>query len=130
VSFEGTFSAAAGGISKIRSEVSEIARLCGLDEKRVNEVALAVSEAATNAIVHGYRGDPGLIHVSAERANGELTILVTDEGLGMGPRLDSPGLGLGLPIIAKLTQRFDVISKGSGTRIHMVFDCPACAEAA
>jgi anti-sigma regulatory factor (Ser/Thr protein kinase) len=102
--------------------------LCGLDEKRVGEVALAVSEAATNAIVHGYRGDPGLIHVSATRANGELTVLVTDEGLGMGPRLDSPGLGLGLPIIAKLTQRFDVISRGSGTRIHMVFDCPVCSE--
>jgi hypothetical protein len=31
-------------------------------------------------------------------------VVVRDEGMGIGPRPDSPGLGLGLPLIASLTE--------------------------
>lgn len=48
---------------------------------------------------------------------------VEDEGSGMAPRLDSPGLGLGLPLIATVTDRLDVRAReGGGTRLCVWFD--------
>jgi anti-sigma regulatory factor (Ser/Thr protein kinase) len=98
-----------------------VARDCGLDEGQVHDVALAVSEAATNAVVHGYRGEAGTIHVSASMSESELTIVISDKGPGLVPRTDSPGLGLGLPIIASLASRVELVSEGEGTHVHMVF---------
>ena len=128
MSFEATFPAIPLGVGEIRRQLTTFARGCGLAEPEVADVALAVSEAATNAVVHGYRGDEGVIHVTAETADGELTIVLTDEGRGMTPRVESSGLGLGLPIIARLARRFEVVCEGAGTRVHMVFSCPG-AEA-
>jgi anti-sigma regulatory factor (Ser/Thr protein kinase) len=127
VRFEGSFAAVAAEISAIRRRMAALARECGLDDERVNEVALAVSEAATNAIVHGYRGEEGTIHVTAHDDDGELTIVIADEGTGLVPRLHSPGLGLGLPLIANLAHRLDVSSTGTGTAVSMVFPCPGRA---
>jgi anti-sigma regulatory factor (Ser/Thr protein kinase) len=36
-----------------------------------------------------------------------IEVRVTDDGSGMAPRNDSPGLGLGLPLIRHLTDQFD-----------------------
>jgi serine/threonine-protein kinase RsbW len=106
--------------------MTAIARRCGLDELGVSDVALAVSEAATNAVVHA---NAETIYVTASQAAGQLTIVVADDGGGMSPRPDSPGMGLGLPIIASVTQRFEIVSDEGRTEIHMTFPCPA-AEAA
>ena len=51
-----------------------------------------------------------------------LVVVVRDWGAGMGPRLDSPGLGLGLPTIATLAASFDVeAADGAGTLLRMQF---------
>ena len=88
-------------------------------------IALAVSEAVTNAVVHAYVDElrQGAVEVVAERHPGDgLEIHVCDEGRGMMPRSDSPGLGVGLPLVAKLAQRFRVESRPSGgTAVSMVF---------
>ncbi len=123
--YEGSFPAVPLAIGAIRGDMIEIARGCGLDERGVNDVALAVSEAATNAIVHAYGGGPGEIRVAADAGSGELTIVVADDGDGLAPRDDSPGLGMGLPIIASVTRRLDVASEGRGTTVEMVFPCPS-----
>ena len=47
---------------------------------------------------------------------------VTDEGGGMLPRPDSPGLGLGLPLIVELATSVDIDSTGGGTRVAMEFE--------
>lgn len=47
---------------------------------------------------------------------------VIDEGGGMRPRPDSPGVGLGLPLIAQMTQAFEVRSSAAGgTCLDMSF---------
>jgi anti-sigma regulatory factor (Ser/Thr protein kinase) len=122
--FAGSFPAIPLGIAAIRGEMVAVARECGLDESQVQDVALAVSEAATNAVVHGYRGEAGTIHVSASKDEAELTIVISDTGPGLVPRTDSPGLGLGLPIIASLASRVELVSEGEGTHIHMMFSLP------
>ena len=91
---------------------------------------LAVSEAATNVVVHAYTGQelPGLIEVNATVAAGELWVIVTDTGLGLRPRLDSPGLGLGLAIIAQLADGVDLVRPGDGgVELRMRFALPADA---
>jgi anti-sigma regulatory factor (Ser/Thr protein kinase) len=88
-------------------------------------IALAVSEAVTNAVIHAYvdQARPGDVEVLVERHPGDgLEIHVCDEGRGMMPRSDSPGLGVGLPLVAKLAQRFRVETRPTGgTAISMVF---------
>ncbi|MCW2967514.1 MAG: putative anti-sigma regulatory factor, serine/threonine protein kinase [Solirubrobacteraceae bacterium] len=123
--FEGSFPAVGPGVGAIRRRMAALARECGLDERAIGDVALAVSEAATNVVVHAYAEAPGSIHVTADHAGGELTIVIADDGPGLVPRTDSPGLGLGLPIIASVVRRLEVVTEGGGTQVHMVFDCPS-----
>jgi anti-sigma regulatory factor (Ser/Thr protein kinase) len=86
-------------------------------------VSVVVSEAVTNAVVHAYRDrdTPGRVHVSASLDDLGVEVAVDDDGLGMGPRGDSPGVGLGLPLIGDLADRVDISSRGPGTRIAAFF---------
>lgn len=88
-------------------------------------VALAVSEAVSNVILHAYAGsdEPGHVEVFAQRhMDNGLVLRVCDEGAGMRPRGDSPGLGVGLPLVATLSQRLEVESRPQGgTRLSMTF---------
>ena len=110
-------------VGSLRRAAGELAERCGADEKLVEDITLAVSEAATNAVVHAYREEPGKLALAAESENGALWFRVIDEGEGLTPRADSPGLGLGLPLIAHLTTRFEVRPgpSGRGTELAMAF---------
>lgn len=66
---------------------------------------LAVSEAVTNAVVHAFRTaeEPGSVSVTVTVVPHErIEVTVRDDGMGLAPRDDSPGLGLGLPLISTL----------------------------
>ena len=90
----------------MRREVAAFAQRAGMDEDGIGAVRLAVSEAATNAVVHAYRESDGQLQVHAHVAAGELVVVVADKGSGLAPRPDSPGLGLGMPLMATVTSRF------------------------
>jgi serine/threonine-protein kinase RsbW/stage II sporulation protein AB (anti-sigma F factor) len=90
-------------------------------------VRLAVSEAVSNAVVHGYRGsEPGAVTVTAEAQHHTLRVVVSDEGCGPAPRNDSPGAGLGLPLIAQVAESLSVSRgrDGHGTVLCMTFELP------
>jgi serine/threonine-protein kinase RsbW len=129
VRLELAFPAVPVGVAAIRRAMAEVAADCGMDEVGVGNVRLAVSEAATNAVIHAYRAREGEIRVTAEIAGGELRIVVADDGAGVSPRADSPGIGLGLPIIASVARRMHIVSEGRGTEIHLVFECPSARAA-
>jgi stage II sporulation protein AB (anti-sigma F factor) len=89
-------------------------------------MCLAVSEAVTNAVVHAFRGigEDGTIVVAVTLREHEwIDVSVTDDGSGMAPRDDSPGIGLGLPLIRQLADQFDhhPPSGGVGTELWMRF---------
>jgi anti-sigma regulatory factor (Ser/Thr protein kinase) len=88
-------------------------------------VELAVSEAVSNAIRHAYDGEAttGDVRLVACAQSDGLVIVVRDWGPhGMQPRLDTPGLGLGLPVIAQLTDRLEIEpADGGGTLVRMQF---------
>jgi len=49
-------------------------------------------------------------------------VVIADEGRGMAPRDDSPGLGLGLPLMATLTTTIEFHAPAAGgTEIWMTF---------
>ena len=55
-----------------------------LDE--VNDIKTAVSEAVTNAVIHGYKGEAGTIYMDITAQSGEetsLTVCVRDAGVGI-----------------------------------------------
>jgi anti-sigma regulatory factor (Ser/Thr protein kinase) len=117
------------GVRMARQEMSAIAADCGMDAAGVADVRLAVTEAATNAVMHGYAEAEGELTVTATVRDGELAIVIGDAGTGFRDRSDSPGLGVGLSIIATVAERLKVVSSPSGgTQIHMAFPCPNGAE--
>jgi serine/threonine-protein kinase RsbW len=85
-------------------------------------IAVALSEALTNVALHAYSGDAGPVHVAVELAGDDVLIVVSDHGSGVAPRADSPGLGLGLPLMATLCDALDIERPNDGgTRLRMRF---------
>jgi anti-sigma regulatory factor (Ser/Thr protein kinase) len=87
-------------------------------------VMLAVSEAVTNAVLHAYRDGrpPGRVRVRAELAGDALAVEVADDGMGLTPRAESPGIGLGLPTIGAVADDLEIDADGGGTVVRMRFD--------
>ena len=111
-------------VSAIRHTLQDWARELGIREEVVSAVGLAVSEAATNAVVHAYADhpQPGTVAIEGGLDDDVLWVTVVDQGRGMRPRPDSPGLGLGLPLIAQMTVGFEVHEgEAGGTEVRMRF---------
>lgn len=51
--------------------------------EELNDIKTAVSEAVTNAIVHGYGGGPGIIEMTASIVENNVKIQVIDDGCGI-----------------------------------------------
>jgi stage II sporulation protein AB (anti-sigma F factor) len=124
---DATFPAQPSQVPAIRRAVAEIARECGAPQETLVQIRLAVSEAATNAVLHAYR-DVGMAHTGdvrvVVRATDEscLDIRVRDHGVGPLPRRDSPGLGLGLGLMAHDADSFEVrAAPGGGTEVVLRF---------
>ena len=118
--------AVAAEVGDLRRAITRYVTRHSVADPPISDMKLAVSEAVTNAVVHGYiNTEPGTVTVLvAVDADAELlTVTVTDDGSGMHPRPDSPGLGLGLPLITTLakTAKISAGPGGLGTRVRMTF---------
>ena len=81
-----------------------------------------MTEAVANTVVHAYRGgEPGLLYVFASLDDGALAVVISDDGQGITPRADRPGIGLGLALIANLTDAMQIEHDARGTRLIMRF---------
>ena len=122
--WEASHPAEASRIPLIRAGVTEFAQQNGAEESVVGDIALAVTEAATNAVLHAFVDrEPGTITASAHAGDRAIVVCVIDDGRGMRPRTDSPGLGLGLPMMGQLTSSCDIRERanGTGTEVRMTF---------
>ena len=62
------------------------------------------------------------MEIRAALGDSELSVVVRDEGRGVVPRADSPGLGLGLPLIATLTESLELgTGEDDATEVRMTF---------
>jgi anti-sigma regulatory factor (Ser/Thr protein kinase) len=112
-------------VGEARQEVAAFSDRHGL--ARRDDVALAVTEAVTNAVVHAYRGDAeGRVRVVACALETGLLVVVRDYGCGMQPNPGSPGAGLGLAVIGALAEEMNIERPDEGgTRIRIRFPLAA-----
>lgn len=127
--------ARAENIAVVRHAFGALEDAYALDGQTLADIRLAVTEACTNVVVHAYPdGREGPMEVLATLLGDELTVVVRDEGRGIGPRPDSPGLGLGLPLIASLTESVQLgRDNEEHTEVRMTFsltDAPHRYDAA
>ncbi len=111
-------------VADIRRDVADVATRFGADDSALLQIKLAVSEAATNAILHAYRGIAVAagVHVLVHRGDDLLDVRIRDGGIGMSPRVDSPGLGLGLSLMAHETEQFEIgAAPQGGTEVVLRF---------
>jgi serine/threonine-protein kinase RsbW len=60
----------------------------GLDEEKISGLLLSVTEATTNAMIHGNKGDKSkLVKISVNIKDNTLTVAVKDEGVGFDPSI-------------------------------------------
>ncbi|MCW3038142.1 MAG: Sensory box histidine kinase [Solirubrobacterales bacterium] len=119
-------------VPQLRSAARRWAERVGLSDGQVSDVALAVSEAATNAVVHAFVGQsPGVVGLHLRVDEGRALVCVHDDGRGLTPRIDSPGLGLGLPTIGRIADHMDVgAGPEGGTEVRMAFNAPGLGDPA
>ena len=112
-----------------------VGAFCAQLNPTVEEIAdlkCAVSEAVTNAIVHAYRGEGGLIYISVSLyADRSIAVTVRDHGCGIPDvalarqplyttNTDGERSGMGFSVMETFTDRLTVVSRpGRGTRVNM-----------
>jgi len=118
-----TFVAVPASVPLARRRLIRFAAEAGAGQDRLEGIRLAISEALTNVVQHAYRDrPPGPLEVVAAVADNELWVLIADEGCGLKPRADSPGLGMGLALIGSVSDGMEVVTRScGGTEVRMRF---------
>jgi len=87
------------------------------------DMALAVSEAVGNAVVHAFRDrDRGTVRLRVTSDGARLLVIVSDNGTGMRPSLERKGLGVGMGIMRHVTDDLRLETSDSGTTVWMTFE--------
>ncbi|MEA2177077.1 MAG: serine/threonine-protein kinase RsbW [Solirubrobacteraceae bacterium] len=122
--FELRVSAVPASVGELRHALSTKLQSLPVPTALVEDISLAVSEAATNAVLHAYLGasQPGPLCLYARLMDDTVHVVVRDHGRGMTPRPDSPGLGLGLPLMTRLADAVQISTHPEGgTEVRMTF---------
>lgn len=101
--------------------------------EELTDIKTVVSEAVTNAVIHGYEeNQQGIIYIRAEIDRGKVSIQITDQGIGISdieearqplytskPELERSGMGF--TIMENFMDEVVIRSKpGEGTTVYMV----------
>ncbi|YAR63185.1 anti-sigma F factor [Bacillus cytotoxicus] len=116
------------------ARVTVVAFIAQLDPtmEELTEIKTVVSEAVTNAIIHGYEGNPeGIVYISVILEEAMVKLTIRDEGVGIfnldearrplfttKPELERSGMGF--TIMENFMDEVEIISNESfGTTIHL-----------
>jgi len=124
-----TLPATAENVIVVRQAIAGVAEGLGLAPSRIADLKTVVTEACNNVVLHAYDGDPGPLLVTAEPGEDHLVVEVGDQGHGFRPRANEgdASLGLGLPLIAALSDSFEIsggAGRGSRTTIRFGYAPP------
>jgi len=114
--------AKAENVSLVRHALAGLAEALEMDPSEIADLKTVVTEACMNVANHAYDGEAGPLEVNAWPEEGCLAVSVRDFGQGIRPLADveRKSLRLGLPLIAALTQSFEVSGgPGQGTEVTM-----------
>ncbi len=108
-------------LSRVRRAAGGWAAAAGLHPDVVQDLHLALGEAAGNAAEHAYRDRPapGLLHVRlSQDAEGPVTAVVSDTGSWRPAPADPGDRGRGLQMISALATDVDLTAGPTGTTIR------------
>ena len=119
--------AQAQNVIVVRQAVAGLGEALGLPPQRVDDLKTVITEACNNVVLHAYDEDEdGALEVTATATDGAIALEVRDRGRGFQPATgvqDESSLGLGLPLIASLSDGFEIKGgAGEGTRMTMHFE--------
>lgn len=99
--------------------------------EQMADIKTAVSEAVTNAIIHGYEGSEGTVYVEFELNERLLTVKIKDNGIGISDverareplfttKPDNERSGMGFTVMESFMDSLHIISEhGEGTTVIM-----------
>jgi serine/threonine-protein kinase RsbW len=120
-----TLPARAEAVATARQAFGAWARSLTLTDSELEDVKMCLSEATTNAVLHGSPRPHALFHVLAHVTGPELVVIVMDSGRGFEVSLPiaTPCLcserGRGLFLMQQLADRLDIASTAGGTTIRL-----------
>ena len=125
-------------VEVVESAADQLAVEAGLDEDQRFHIAMAVREAAINAVLHGNEYDPARqIEVSLENTGKDLMITIADQGRGFDPdKVPDPlaqenllrGTGRGIFLIRSLMDEVHFRQLHPGTELTLVKHLAPAAE--
>lgn len=126
-----TFSSIAENVSITRLLIASVGAQLDLPLNDIEELKVAVSEAVSNAIIHGYKSNPQyIVSLNLDISNDKLKIVVKDEGCGipnieqaMQPAFstDPERMGLGFVFMQSFMDELQVESRLKvGTTVTMI----------
>lgn len=125
-----SLSSSMDSVSEVEAAADKLAADAGFDEDERFRIAMAVREAAVNAVLHGNDYDPDKkISASFENNGQSIIITVADEGKGLDPdSLPDPlapenlmrGTGRGIFLIRSFMDEVKIRQTHPGTEITMV----------
>jgi serine/threonine-protein kinase RsbW len=115
-------------ITLVRLALSGLSKLRPLSEEVLGDLKLAVTEACTNSVRHGYQGGEGTVEINYVLEPDRLVVEVLDDGPGFDASGDRPMEenleegGLGIAIIKAVSDEFEAgeRSKGHGSKLRFV----------
>ncbi|MGA9040713.1 MAG: ATP-binding protein [Terriglobales bacterium] len=117
-------------VDSAEQAATRIAADNGFDEDEVMQIAMAVREAAVNAVLHGNAYDPGKkVTLDFERTGRDLVITIRDQGAGLDPaKIPDPlapenllkTSGRGIFLIRSFMDEVQIHPSQTGTEIKLV----------
>ncbi len=108
----------------LRERLKAFVDTADLREPPLSDLNIAVSEAISNAVLHGYADadEPGPVEITAGLSDAELRLVIADSGSGWQAHPTGDGLGLGLPLIAAVADGCEIREREPhGTELHLRF---------
>lgn len=117
----------------VRTAISAFALSTNPSLDEISDIKTIVSEAVSNAIIHGYSNDPTKdVYIKAIIENNEIRLTINDYGVGIkdiksalnhnfSSKKNEERAGMGFSIIKALSDEFNIRSEENiGTRIYIV----------
>ena len=119
-------------LQEIRSFIDRVGAFLGVNESAMGDLRLAVDEAVTNVVIHGYAETEGIVELHMQADGDAVVIRIRDRAASFDPSQikappldtalkDRPVGGMGIFLIRKMTDEAEFLPlPGGGNEIRLV----------
>ena len=130
--FDLSIEASLDKLQKVRQYINQMGERLGVNEGALADLRLAVDEAVTNVIIHGYDDIDGMVELHMEREGDTVIIRIRDQAETFDPShvnapqlntalKDRPVGGMGIFLIKKMTDEAEFLPlPGGGNEVRLV----------